>query len=71
MDHKTLMTAITKYCDSAGISPSTLCVQALGNSRFFDRLQRRAVQLETDAARLKAWMAQHPPKKGRKPKGAA
>ncbi len=62
MEHKALIDAITDYCATAGISPSTLCVRAIGNSRFFDRLKRRAERIETDASRLQSWMAQNPPK---------
>lgn len=53
---------IQAYCEAAGISPSTLGVRALGNSRYFDRLQRRIEKTAEDADRLRAYMAENPPK---------
>jgi hypothetical protein len=63
MEHDALINKISSYCKTAGISPSTLCVKAIGNSRFFDRLKRRKDRQETDAARLVQWMDLNPPKK--------
>lgn len=49
------------YCAKANISVSTLAVRALQNSRYFDRLMRKR-QLEAEAvAKLRAYMAAHPP----------
>lgn len=57
MEHKALIEEITAYCESTGISPSTLCVRAIGNSRFLDRLNRKVEKLDQDAEKLRAYMA--------------
>lgn len=57
-----LVSEIQDYCRSVGISPSTLSVRVLGNSRFFDRLNRRAEKLADDAEKIRAYMAENPPK---------
>lgn len=64
MEHKTLIDEITAYCESSGISPSTLCVRALGNSRFLDRLNRKVKKLDKDAEKLRAYMAEQHPRQG-------
>ncbi|MDF2140837.1 hypothetical protein [Paenirhodobacter sp. CAU 1674] len=56
-----LLDEIRQYCERAGISPSTLGVRALGNSRFFDRLQRKADKISEDAERLRKFMENNPP----------
>ena len=53
---------IQAYCEAAGISPSTLGVRALGNSRYFDRLKRRLDKTAEDADRLRTYMAENPPR---------
>lgn len=61
MEHKSLISEIELYCEQANISPSTLGVRALGNSRFFDRLKRKIEKGERDAEALRSFMAQNPP----------
>lgn len=58
---RTLTEEIEDYCRRAGLSPSTLCVKVLGNSRYFDRLKRRGQRLEAEAEKLRAFMAANPP----------
>jgi hypothetical protein len=60
MEHKSLIDEITEYCDRMGISPSTLCVRVLGNSRFMHRLSRKVEKLDQDTEKLRAYMALHP-----------
>lgn len=62
MEH-TLIEQIEDYCAQAGISPSTLGVRALGNSRFLDRLNRKIEKFEEDAIKLRSFMASNPPTK--------
>ncbi|WP_442772702.1 hypothetical protein [Paenirhodobacter enshiensis] len=52
---------ITTYCAMAGISPSTLGVRAIGNSRFVDRLRRRVEKTQADVQRVRAYIAANPP----------
>lgn len=60
MESKPLTDEIAAYCEGANISASTLCVRALGNSRFLDRFNRRVEKAEQDAEKLRAYMAAHP-----------
>lgn len=64
MKQSDLLSEVRAYCEEVGISPSTLGVRALGNSRYFDRLERRIEKAEEDAQKLRAFMAEHPPQKG-------
>jgi hypothetical protein len=63
MEHKSLLTEITEYCEAAGIQPSTLGVRVLGNSRFLDRLTRKLGKIEEDEQKLRAFMAANPPQR--------
>ena len=69
MKHDPLIQEIDDYCAKAGISPSTLGLRVLGNSRFFDRLKRRLQKTDDDVAKLRAFMAENPPEP--QEKGAA
>lgn len=60
METRTDIAKIEAYCHAAGISPSTLGVRVLGNSRFFDRLGRRIKKTESDLAKVLAYMAANP-----------
>lgn len=62
MKHTSILDEVNAYCARAGIQPSTLAVRALGNSRFFDRMQRRVEKAEADAEKLRAYMAENPPR---------
>lgn len=64
MEQRSLIDEIREYCSRAKIEPSTLGVRALGNSRIMDRLERRLERLETDEAKLRAYMAENPPQAG-------
>lgn len=62
MEHSdTLFAEIEAYCDRVNISPSTLCVRALGNSRFMDRLRKKLEKLDEDQGKLRSYMAENPP----------
>ena len=61
MENECLIKEISDYCAKSGISPSTLGVRVLGNSRFFDRLKRRIQKTDEDVAKLRAFMAENPP----------
>ena len=58
-----IIAQIEAYCSQANISPSTLCVRALGNSRFMGRLQRKIEKIDEDVKRLSAYMAANPPER--------
>ncbi|MFD1913821.1 hypothetical protein ACFSGJ_16525 [Halodurantibacterium flavum] len=60
MESKALIQTIESYCEAVGISPTTLGVKVLGNSRFLDRLKSRAARDEEAARRLIAYMAENP-----------
>ncbi|MBS8227125.1 hypothetical protein [Vannielia litorea] len=54
---------VRRYCEDAGIAPSTLSLRALGNGRFFERKKRRDIKDAEDSEKLRAYMAQNPPQK--------
>ena len=70
MRHDKLLTDLREYCARSGFALSTVCVRALGDSRFVARHQRRLEQIERDEIRLRAYMAANPPSDCTK-KGAA
>ena len=70
MENDSLLQEIARYCAEAGISPSSLGLWALGNSRFVEREQRRVVKSQEDAAKLRAYMAAHPADQRKKPSAA-
>lgn len=55
-----LMAEVERYAAERGVSPSTVCRLATNNPRLFERMKRRAAQIEADAARVKKFMDQHP-----------
>lgn len=61
MRQDTIITEVEDYCRKAGISPSTLTVRVLGNSRFLERMRRRLDKAEEDAQKLRRFMQQNPP----------
>jgi hypothetical protein len=58
-----ILDELSTYAKQAGLSSSTVCVRALGNSRFPERHLRRLRQIAEDEARLRDYMAANPPKK--------
>lgn len=50
-----------EYCEQAGITPATLAVRVLNNSRFFDRLMKRIQRDEESERKLRDFMAENPP----------
>ena len=62
MENTDIIQQIEEYCSKAKISPSTLGVRALGNSRILDRLSRKIEKFEEDVATLRDWMAANPPR---------
>jgi len=63
MDIDEIITEIAAYAKATGLSASTVCVRATGNSRLMERLERRRNQTEEDAKRITAFMADNPPSK--------
>jgi hypothetical protein len=57
----TLLQKIEDYCRAAGISPSTLGVRAVGNSRLYERLQSRIERDAAVSAKVEAYIAENPP----------
>lgn len=60
MDIHSLIASIEEYADAAGKAPGTVCREATGNFRLYDRLKRRAALTEVDSERLLAFMASNP-----------
>lgn len=61
MTNDELLQNLDEYCLKTGLAASTVCVRALGDSRFVGRHQRRLTQIDKDGDRLRAYMAQNPP----------
>jgi hypothetical protein len=60
MSKPNIITEAERYCETAQISLSTLALRVLNNSRYFDRLVRRAEKEREDAARLRSYMEENP-----------
>lgn len=60
MDYAKLATDLEEYCKKKGLAPSTVCVRALGDSRYLDRLRRRLEVLERDDSKIRDFMREHP-----------
>lgn len=60
MKKTNLLSDVRAYCRAAGISPSTLGVKALGNSRFFERLERKLAKADEDETKIRDYMAANP-----------
>ncbi|KGM50646.1 hypothetical protein [Pseudooceanicola atlanticus] len=56
-----LIKDVEEYCDAARISPATLAVRVLNNSRYFDRLRKKLEREEDAEERLRRYMADNPP----------
>jgi hypothetical protein len=61
MSTEHLLQKIRTYCEQVGISPSTLGVRAVGNSRLYERLQTRIEREAEVEAKVDAYMAANPP----------
>ena len=62
MTPKELLLTIEVYALRVKKSPRTVCRDATGNFRLYDRLQRRVQQTNIDADRLARFMEANPPK---------
>jgi hypothetical protein len=57
-----ILSKVQDYAAQAGVTPSTVCRNATGNPRLFDRLSRRAEQTDSDLKRLVAFIEANPVK---------
>ena len=57
-----LISELNDYCRRTGWKQSTVCVRALGDSRFVDRYRRRLERTARDAEKLRSYMAENPPR---------
>lgn len=60
MNPKMIIDEIDEYSCASGLKPSTICERALGNARFYDRLQKRLERAEDEAERLREWFRKNP-----------
>jgi len=65
-----LLSELTDYCRRTGFKASTVCVRALGDSRFVERYRRRLVRTAQDAEKLRRYMADNPPDDGAEQKSS-
>jgi hypothetical protein len=61
MDPNTIIAELDAYCAQVGMKQSTVCQNALGNARLYERMKRRIDQYAADANKLRAYMAANPP----------
>jgi hypothetical protein len=61
MDPNTIIAELDAYCAKVGMKQSTVCQNALGNARLYERMKRRIDQYAADAQKLRAYMAANPP----------
>lgn len=61
MKNENITSELEEYCAKTGLSPSTVCVRAVGNSRFVERFQRKKQKMDEDVQRLRQYMAENPP----------
>lgn len=57
-----LLGAITAYAAAVGLSPSTICLRAVGNPHLPKRLRAGGQCLPRTADKVRAYMKANPPK---------
>lgn len=60
MTRQQLIRAIRDYAEKTGLSPSTITLRAVNNSRLYDRLERGGDCTTEIAGRLAAYMVANP-----------
>ena len=61
MDHLShILQQVERYAEATGVSPDTVCRNATGNPRLYDRLKRRLEQTERDIQRLTQHLEDNP-----------
>ncbi|OWJ78402.1 hypothetical protein [Haematobacter sp.] len=60
MDPNIIIAELDAYCAAAGLKPTTVCQNALGDARLYDRLKRRSEKLRESADRLRRYMQANP-----------
>lgn len=63
MDRQSIIREIERYSSQTALSPATITVRAVGNSRLYDRLTSGGDCTTRIAAKLIAYMEQNPPTK--------
>jgi hypothetical protein len=61
MDPNTIIAELDEYCALMGMKQTTVCQNALGNARLYERMKRRIGQYAADAEKLRAYMAANAP----------
>jgi len=61
MENAPLIQMIERYCRETGISPATLGVRSVGNSRLYERLKRRKARDAEVADRVRRYIDENPP----------
>jgi hypothetical protein len=62
MSDQTFIRELEAYCAETGYKPGTVCVRALGDSRFYDRLVKRQDRISDKIAQLRTFMTANPPR---------
>lgn len=62
MKQHSIIEKIDAYAEATGLSRTTICERATGNTRLYDRLVKRQKHDAEIAARVEAYIEAHPPK---------
>ena len=58
MEHKPdIIEEIDAFCAKHDLSPATVCSDAVGNARLYERMKKRAAKHVADAEAIRAHMA--------------
>lgn len=60
MDPNTIIAELDAYCHAVGMKQTTVCQNALGNARLYERLKRRIERYAAEAEKLRAYMRANP-----------
>lgn len=65
MDPNIILSEIEAFAAKTGMKPSTICQNALGNARFYERLRHRVDRYAVEADRLREFMMNSSPSKSK------
>lgn len=60
MDNHDIIRDLEEYSSKAGVAVSTVCRNATGNPRLYDRLKRRIDRTQADVDALRKYMIENP-----------
>lgn len=61
MDPSIIIAELDEFSRRTGLKQTTVCQNALGNARFYERMKRRVAKYAEECAVLRAYMAANSP----------